>query len=324
MSFDKISGQELPLRQLKTTLAGGHIAHAYLFSGIEGVGKFSTAVCLAKALNCAAREADFCGECLSCRKIEKRLHPDVFFIEPDREVIRIEQVRDLQKKIIFKPMEGRRKVVVIDQAEKLNMHAANCLLKTLEEPPEDTVIILVAHAAVTLLPTIVSRCQRIRFAPLADSAIMEHLAGRGAEHEEARLAAVLAQGSLKRALELRETDFLAKRRKLVEHVVRSSTGTSDSLFQLARVAAENQEEIPRVLEFLQTWYRDLLLLADGLPEKKLYNQDVLDKMHEALQRETRQSILHKAKKLQWIYAHGVLNINYTLAFESMFMQSAHL
>jgi DNA polymerase-3 subunit delta' len=322
MPFDKIFGQQLPLRQLKTALAGGHAAHAYLFSGIEGIGKCSTAVCLAKALNCAAREADFCDECRSCRKIEKRLHPDFFFIEPDKNVIRIEQVRDLQKKIIFKPMEGRRKVVIIDQAEKLNLHAANCLLKTLEEPPDDTVIILVAHTALALLPTIVSRCQRIRFAPLSDAVIREHLAARGAEPEEARLAAALAQGSLKRALELRETDFLSQREKLVQHIVGCAAGTSESLFQLARLAAEDQEGIPRVLEFLQTWYRDLLLLAEGLPEKKLYNQDALDKMHEALQTETRQSILHKLKKLQWIYAHGILNINYTLALESMFMQRA--
>ena len=322
MPFDEIFGQQLALRQLKTALAGGHAAHAYLFSGIEGIGKCSTAVCLAKALNCAAREADFCDECRSCRKIEKRLHPDFFFIEPDKNVIRIEQVRDLQRKIIFKPMEGRRKVVIIDQAEKLNLHAANCLLKTLEEPPDDTVIILVAHTAMALLPTIVSRCQRIRFAPLSAAAIMEHLAARGAEPEEARLAAALAQGSLKRALELRETDFLSQREKLVQQVVGCAAGTSESLFQLARLAAEDQEGIPRVLEFLQTWYRDLLLLAEGLPEKKLYNLDALDKMHEALQTETRQSILHKLKKLQWIYAQGIFNINYTLALESMFMQRA--
>jgi DNA polymerase-3 subunit delta' len=320
MPFDKIFGQQLALRQLKTALTGGHIAHAYLFSGIEGIGKYSTAVCLAKALNCGLREADFCDECTSCRKIEKRLHPDVFLVEPDENVLRIEQVRDLQKKIIFKPMEGRRKVVIIDQAEKLNLHAANCLLKTLEEPPDDTVIILVAHTAVTLLPTIVSRCQRIRFAPLSTAAIMEHLAARGAEPEETRLAAALSQGSLKRALELQETDFLLRREKLLQYVAGGSPGTSEALFQLARLASEDQEGITQVLEFLQTWYRDLLLLAEGLPEKKLYNLDALDRMRAALQTETRQSILNKLKKLQWISAQGIVNINHTLALESMFMQ----
>ena len=110
MPFDAISGQQLPVRQLQTALASGHIAHAYLFSGIEGIGKCSTAVSLAKALNCGLREADFCDDCRSCHKIEKRVHPDFFYIEPepDKNVIRIEQVRDLQKKIIYKPMEGRR------------------------------------------------------------------------------------------------------------------------------------------------------------------------------------------------------------------------
>jgi DNA polymerase III subunit delta' len=322
MPFDAISGQQLPVRQLQNALASGHIPHAYLFSGIEGIGKCSTAISLAKALNCGMREADFCDDCLSCHKIEKRVHPDFFYIEPDNKVIRIEQVRDLQKKIIYKPMEGRRKVIIIDQAEKLNLHAANCLLKTLEEPPDDTVIILVAHAAMTLLPTIVSRCQRIRFAPLPDAAIIDFLLARGAEPEEARLAAALAQGSLQRALLLSETDFLAKRKKLVQHVAGHASGTSESLFHLAKIAAEDPQEIPRVLEFLQTWYRDLVLLLEGFPEKKLYNQDVLDKLHEALKSETRQSIVQKQKKLQWMYAHGAFNINYTLALESMFMQTA--
>jgi len=321
MPFDAIFGQQLPLRQLATALASGHISHAYLFSGIEGIGKCSTAVAFAKALNCGAREGDFCDECRSCQKIERRVHPDFFFIEPDKNAIRIEQVRDLQKKIIFKPMEGKKKVVIIDQAEKLNLHAANCLLKTLEEPPDDTVIILVAHTAMTLLPTIVSRCQRIRFAPLADAAVMDFLAARGAHPEEARLAAALAQGSLQRALALRETDFLAKRRQLVQHVAGHATGSSEDLFFLAKIAAEDQQEIPRVLEFLQTWYRDLLLLLEGFPEKKLYNQDVLDKMHEALTTETRQSILKKIKKLQWMYARSAFNINYTLALESMLLQT---
>jgi DNA polymerase III subunit delta' len=322
MPFDSIFGQQLPLRQLKGALAGGHVSHAYLFSGIEGIGKCSTALSFAKALNCGAHEDDFCDACRSCGKIERRVHPDFFYIEPDKNSIRIEQVRDLQKKIIFKPMEGAKKVVIIDQAEKLNLHAANCLLKTLEEPPDDTVIILVAHSAVTLLPTIVSRCQRIRFAPLSDSAVMDFLATRGARPEEARLAAALAQGSLKRALALRETDFLAKRRQLVQHVAGHASGSSEDLFLLAKIAGGDQQEIPQVLEFLQTWYRDLLLLIEGFPEKKLYNQDALDKMHEALATETRQSILQKIKKLQWIYARSAYNINYTLALESMFLQSA--
>src|SRR5512137_1693829 len=203
MPFDTILGQKQAVNQLRTALRSGHLAHAYLFSGIEGIGKFTVAVAFAKALNCHTHADDSCDNCVACRKIEKRLHPDVFFVEPDKNIIKIEQVRDIQKKIIFKPMEGRNKVVIIDQAEKLNLHAANCLLKTLEEPPDDTVIILVAHTAMALLPTIVSRCQRIRFAPLSAAAIREHLAARGVEPEEARLAAALAQGSLKRALELR-------------------------------------------------------------------------------------------------------------------------
>jgi DNA polymerase-3 subunit delta' len=320
MPFDAVLGQQQAVNQLRTALRSGHLAHAYLFSGIEGIGKCTTAVAFAKALNCHAHADDSCDNCVACRKTEKRLHPDFFFIEPDKNVIKIEQVRDIQKKIIFKPMEGRNKVVIIDQAEKLNLHAANCLLKTLEEPPDDTVLILVASTALPLLPTILSRCQSIRFAPLGVEALRSFLERRGGS-ENAGFIAAFAQGSIKRALVLLETEFLSRRRELIQLLVAGSAGSCEPLFHLANVATEEQQELPQILEFLQTWYRDLYMLMSGFPAEKLYNRDMLVEMQEALQRETREQILKRLKKLQWIHAHRTININYTMALESMLLQS---
>jgi len=320
MPFDAVLGQHQAINQLRTALRSGHLAHAYLFSGIEGIGKFTAAVAFAKALNCLTHADDSCDNCAACRKTEKRLHPDVFFIEPDKNIIKIEQVRDIQKKIIFKPLEGRKKVVIIDQAEKLNLHAANCLLKTLEEPPDDTVLILVASTALPLLPTILSRCQSVRFAPLSAEMISFFLKRRGRSEDDGFIAA-LAQGSIKRALVLLETEFLSRRRELIKLLVAGSTGSCEPLFHLAKVATEEQQELPQILEFLQTWYRDLYILMSGFPAEKLYNRDMLAEMQEALQSETRELILKRLKKLQWIHAHRTININYTVALESMLLQS---
>jgi len=320
MPFDAVLGQHQAMQLLRTALRSGHLAHAYLFSGIEGIGKCTAAVAFAKALNCLTHADDFCDNCVSCRKTEKQLHPDFFFVEPEKNIIKIEQVRDIQKKIIFKPMEGRKKVVIIDQAEKLNLHAANCLLKTLEEPPDDTVLILVAGTATPLLPTILSRCQSIRFAPLGAAAISSFLERRGSSGDPGFIAA-LAQGSIKRALVLLETEFLSRRRELIQLLVAGSAGSCEALLHLAKAATEDQQELPQILEFLQTWYRDLYMLMSGFPAEKLYNRDMLAEMQEALHRETREQILKRLKKLQWIHAHRTININYTVALESMLLQS---
>ena len=320
MPFDAVLGQHQAIQHLRTALRSGHLAHAYLFSGIEGIGKCTAAVAFAKALNCLTHADDFCDNCVSSRKTEKQLHPDFFFIEPEKNIIKIEQVRDIQKKIIFKPMEGRKKVVIIDQAEKLNLHAANCLLKTLEEPPDDTVLILVASTAIPLLPTILSRCQSIRFAPLGSEAISSFLERRGINGDPGFIAA-LAQGSIKRALVLLETEFLSRRRELIQLLVAGSAGSCEPLLHLAKAATEDQQELPQILEFLQTWYRDLYMLMSGFPVEKLYNRDMLAEMQEALHRETREQILKRLKKLQWIHAHRTININYTVALESMLLQS---
>jgi DNA polymerase-3 subunit delta' len=319
MPFDAIIGQQQALHQLRTALRSGHLAHAYLFTGIEGIGKCTAAVAFAKALNCLAHADDSCDTCVACRKTEKRLHPDIFFVEPDKSVIKIEQVRDIQKRIIFKPMEGRKKVVIIDEAEKLNLHAANCLLKTLEEPPDDTVLILVANTGVPLLPTILSRCQGIRFAPLGTETIRSFLESRGSGENTGFIAA-LAQGSIKRALVLLETAFLSRRRELIELLVAGGADSCEPLFHLAKMATEESQELPQILEFLQTWYRDLYLLMSGAPVEKLYNRDMLTEMQEALQGETRERILKRLKKLQWIHARRNININYTMALESMLLQ----
>ena len=320
MPFDSIFGHKVPIRILRSMLKTGQLPHAFIFSGVDGIGKRTTAVCFVKALNCHEMEDDFCDRCPSCQKVERLTHPDLFCIEPEKNVIKIEQVRALQQEIVFKPMEGKKKAVIIDQAEKINLQAANCLLKTLEEPPEDTVLILAARSTAGMLPTVLSRCHRIVFSPLGDEDILQFLRKEGYEEDRAKLVIPHAQGSIKRVIFLLESDFLTKWSETAEILSSDPTGNLEAVLNLSKRLSDDSEGLTLVLEFLQVWYRDLLLLKEGLSESLLYNRDIIDSVREAAGHETRDGIIRKIKRIQWMQNNALLNLDIQLGLESVFLQ----
>jgi DNA polymerase-3 subunit delta' len=182
VKFSGITGQEKALRVLTAQIDSGKVPHAYLFSGPGGVGKRTAALEFAKALECLSDEKP-CGTCGPCVKIDKGLHPDVRVMdlawqaalleeEPEKQTqFKIDSIRELQKEISLKPVEGRYRVFIIDPAEKMNQEAANCFLKTLEEPPAGSVIILISTLREGLPKTVVSRCQNIGFRPLSKNEV---------------------------------------------------------------------------------------------------------------------------------------------------------
>ncbi|HEX8909659.1 MAG TPA: DNA polymerase III subunit delta', partial [Anaeromyxobacteraceae bacterium] len=195
MPFSELIGQERALGALRSALSRGALHHAYLFSGPEGVGKGTAARLLAQAGNCEVAEPDRpCGACAPCRKIARGTHPDVIALAEERVMAKagrweprggrapskdivVDQVRDLvDHRLALRRFEGRRRFVLIDPADAMNAQAQNALLKTLEEPPDDTTLVLVAASADALLPTLRSRCARVAFAPLPEALVAERLA----------------------------------------------------------------------------------------------------------------------------------------------------
>ncbi|HEX7127872.1 MAG TPA: DNA polymerase III subunit delta', partial [Thermodesulfobacteriota bacterium] len=188
MPFDALLGQARAVSVLAAALRGGRVAHAYLFEGPEGVGRRMAALSLAQALNCeAAAEAEGpslfgggdgsdlrarggCGACRACRKIAAGQHPDVQTLAPEGQsgggIYLVAQIRGLARDLSFRPFEGRRKVAVLERAERLGPVAGNALLKTLEEPPAESHLVLLAPGRHHLLPTVASRCQVVTFRPL--------------------------------------------------------------------------------------------------------------------------------------------------------------
>ncbi|MGI6145427.1 MAG: DNA polymerase III subunit delta' [Peptococcia bacterium] len=201
MGFKDIYGQNRAIALLKAGFKAGRNSHAYLFYGPEGVGKFKTAVAFAQLLNCSSptEEAEPCGTCIACRKIISGSHPDLIVVRPDGNSLKIEQMRILQEKVYYKCYEGKFKVIIIDDAHLLTIEAANSLLKVLEEPPAETVFILLANDLNKLPITIHSRCQPLPFSYLDEMVLRKILQQQG---KETPPTLDLAQGSASKALEM--------------------------------------------------------------------------------------------------------------------------
>lgn len=196
--FDRITGHDRPKKILAGAYRRGRIASTYLFSGEEGIGKRSLAVEFGKLLNCTgtgrAHTAP-CGTCSNCDRIQKAVHPDFRLIQPEDGIIRIDQIRELIEFLSFKPLESQYRIIVVDHAEKMNQQAANAFLKTLEEPPDKSVIILVTSMPEHLLDTVRSRCFQIRFSPLSRAETETVLEQLGVDPTRRRKLARQIQGA---------------------------------------------------------------------------------------------------------------------------------
>jgi len=274
MSFKDIKGQARPIEILKKYLGQSRVNAGYLFSGPEGIGKKLAANTLAKAVNCLeSGEYDACDKCISCQKIDRSGHPDVHFIESGDAEIKIENIRQLQKDISFRPYEGRVKVFIIDNAHKLNPEASNCLLKILEEPPRQSLIILVSDKPAMLFKTIISRCKQVKFYPMPRNELQEILRKDYAlEGEMAHFLAYFSEGRIGCALRIKDTQILRDKNAVIDKLLLSARPGMDQL------PMQNKEDLKRYLNILATWFRDIYLIKIGIPHQELINHDRKDEL----------------------------------------------
>lgn len=297
MSFDHVIGQQHAKDILRRALEHERLPHAYLFSGPIGVGKEAMALELTRALFCKSDGPKPCDACSNCHRVRKFQHPDFTFlfpssaksVEQERDIldsiaanpymrekpwatpsISIEHIREIRHSATLKPLEGKR-VVVIAEADKMTIPAANSLLKVLEEPPPATTLILTASQVNAMLPTILSRCQEIRFGPIPDDEIERALIERqGVEPERARLISRISQGSYRHAIEWLEQSFADRRNDAVEFL---RVCLKDPRAQIEWVEAylKNYEkkDIKEILSLLLLWFRDALMLMQGMDEHLL-------------------------------------------------------
>lgn len=205
MPFRDILGHRRLVDLLARSVRDQTLPPSLMLAGPDGIGKRLVAVSTAQALNCTAPTPipfDACGACPACRRIARGVHPDVMLVAPgENGSIRIDQVRDIIERVAYRPFEGRRRVVIIDEADALVPAAQNALLKTLEEPPSLSVFMLITSRPDVLLATVRSRCPRLRFRPLDPDDVVAALVKRGKSDAEARAIAATAHGSMSVALE---------------------------------------------------------------------------------------------------------------------------
>jgi len=285
----QVVGQDSAVSLLERSLDKKALAHAYLLVGPPHVGKMTLALELAKAINCDSAAVP-CGECTSCRRIASGKHADVQIIglagaddppeDRSQTEIGIDRIRQMQHSASLPPFEGRYKVFIIERAELLSNEAANCLLKTLEEPQENVVFLLLTAREELLPATVVSRCQRLELFPLAVGAVESALSSRWAvEQEKARLLARLCHGCLGRALLAAPDDIWLKERsermsQLLGVIDASGYGGRlEYAVQLAYQYGKNRGVVQDILDFWLDWWHDLLLVKIGCIEA-ITNVDV--------------------------------------------------
>lgn len=320
MTFESIIGQDRPIRFLTQMLRKGTIPHALLFTGIDGIGKRKTALSLGMALNCPNPvDVSACGKCPSCHKILSGTHPDTMTIEPDGAFIKIDQVRTISRELRFAPLEGRRRVVIIHDAQTMNLEASNAILKILEEPPGHTILILTASQTSDLLPTIVSRCQQVAFGPIPYEKVADALMDqRGMKRETATTLAMATKGSLGKALSVDEEKWAVWRANLLEQIASLSIRSIQAVFAFALTLSGDKERLADALDMILTWFRDALMCK--VSPERVVNKDLMDRMLNASKGQSVRELLSKVEIVQSAQTSISRNANPRLVVEVMMMR----
>lgn len=287
MPFRDLINQAHAVMLLRTAARSGRVSHAYLFAGPAGVGRHDAAIAFAQLLNCERPQAnDACGECRPCRLIAAGNYPDVRTVDVERgllldprdttrTVIGIDQVRALRREVAFPPLEGKYKVYIFAGADRMQAEAANSLLKVLEEPPPQVVIILIAESTVPMLPTVVSRCQLVRFSLVPAGEIEQALIARhNLDRGRARFIAAIAGGQLGRAVTWATSqEDLEWREQTLQLLERMESVDLLERMDAAEAASKDKDRLPDLLDLALFWFRDLLVWQETRDEMHLINLD---------------------------------------------------
>ncbi|HTG14226.1 MAG TPA: DNA polymerase III subunit delta' [Blastocatellia bacterium] len=336
MPLSSLIGNDRIKQSLRRAVAEDRVGQGLIMAGPDGVGKHQFALALAQAVNCEKPvDGDACGVCLACRKIERNEHPDVKTIlrelkDPDfkkeskSQFIRIEQMRQLSGEAQFRPYLGRRRVFMIDEAEWLRDDAASSILKTLEEPPETSLLILLTSKPYALLETIRSRCLMLSFAPLTPAEIESYLKRTTKQPvDEIAIIARLARGSIGRALGI-DLEKYREQREIVLELLEALALAKDSTRLMA--AAEflgrklERDQFQDYLDVLNAMLSDVFHLKVGEPADSLINADAAQRLQRVADAVRLEEIIEWTEKLQEILLALARNVSRQLAMESMLIK----
>ena len=342
--FDQLVGNERIKDLLIRTLESGRLPGALLFTGEEGVGKKLFALEIAKSLNCRSpRGVEACGVCPACERISRfnypqsaesddwkgiiwSDHPDVGMVVAPKRLLRVEQMRDIEREANFRPFEGKARVFLVEDADKLNDSSANALLKVLEEPPHTSYVVLLTSRPAMLLPTILSRCQMIRFAPVTTKEIEGYLIQqRLASPGEARIRAHVARGSLGRAIE-QDFELFTSQRQVMLRLLEAIAVSQDPIELLKSSedlnSAQQREKYEPHLDILEALIRDVWMLSLDTPVESIVNIDLLPQLTKIAGQLESWRPARWISQIEELREQLVVNINRRSATDALFLTMA--
>jgi len=317
-------GHDWAVQLLSKHIARGKFRHAYLFTGPQGIGKRTLAINFFKALNCQAppQPGQMCNACPACTRIEQMAHPDLDVLQAEQEggTLRVDQIRALQRNLSLTPYQARYRMGLLLRFEEANQNAANALLKTLEEPSPQVVLILTAESAERLLPTITSRCEVLRLGPVPLPIVSENLQARwGLSSGEADLLAHLSGGRMGYALKLHaDSEKLEQRQSWLDDLTHLLDSGRVARFSYAESLAKDKETARQVLQVWLSYWRDILLRTSGA-SAPLINLDRADEIEKVSSKIDLPTAYRTVNSLQRTIANLENNVNPRLVAEVLLL-----
>ncbi|HEX2945115.1 MAG TPA: DNA polymerase III subunit delta' [Clostridia bacterium] len=320
MDFSGIIGQKEVVGSLERALSENRVGHAYIFTGPAGMGKKTIAHLFAGLLLCdAPHDGKTCDRCMPCRLFKNGSNPDFHRIDTEEASIGVDKIRDVLADVAIKPVYSKRKVYIVEDAEKMTEQAQNCLLKTFEEPPEYVVIILLTANYEALLETVRSRAQHLHFRKYTRDQVRQALALKVENDDElSKLAVDYSDGSIGLALELAcSGDFSRLRDRTLAMLPGAEKGKTASILEFTAFIEENRESVGLLLDILLLYYRDLLVMCETGNENMLINSDKKDMILNNAQTHSSRGIVGKIDALEATRRALKQNANLQLAVDNL-------
>ncbi len=320
MLYSKVAGQEEIKTSLIKSIGLNQISHCYIFEGPKGMGKYELALIFAQSLFCSDFHEEPCNSCQDCIKMNSMNHPDLHIVNQDEITIKREDIDELVESVYKKPYESDRKIYIIKDAHKMTTQAANTFLKTLEEPPGDAVMILLTTNVNLLLPTIVSRCQTIKFRNISKKTIKTYLIDKfNSTDVMADLAANYSGGILNKAVNIvnGKDDVMEKRKEIINLFDKIIKTDSEIIYEVENYFEENKDDIDTIIEIIMMWIRDVMFVKNNM-KNLIINKDFtnLAVSHSEIMKDNSDIIEY----LQAASDNIKSNVNYKLAIDNMLLK----
>lgn len=320
-SFDEILGNEKIIKTLKNSVINGTLSHSYILDGNEKMGKKSIAFAFSKLLLCERKGESPCEECSSCKSFNTKNNPDFFFIKPEKNKINVSQIRDnVIKNIETKPFKYKYKVFVIDKAHDMTVQAQNAILKSIEEPPDFAIFILLSQNYNSFLPTILSRCILFKIKPITTQKIEEFLKKCDVDSEKANAYAVFSKGSIGLSLELlKDASFIDFRKQATNDIEKLDKMNLLEMYEYIKRLEDDKKNIGKVIDMFLFAYRDALVFKEIGDGEVMIQKDTAY-ISKDIAKSSTKNIIEKIQKLLDTKVYLEQNANFNMAMECLFLK----